>query len=107
MTRNIEIKLRLSRDEMQTLTRNVKKTGMSREGYLRTLIRGYEPQALPPMDYYEILRELQRIENSMRLISDRAVIVKPESAVEYKENAVKLSHICDTLVIAFVPRRKE
>ncbi|MCL2343065.1 MAG: hypothetical protein FWC62_04085 [Firmicutes bacterium] len=46
--RNLEIKVRFTRDELQALDKKVKKTGMSREGYVRTLCTGKTPVELPP-----------------------------------------------------------
>lgn len=41
--RNKEIKVRLSFIELENLNECVKKTGLSREEYIRTLISGYVP----------------------------------------------------------------
>ena len=38
--RNIEIKVRLNRKEMEELTKKVKKSGLNRETYIRQLING-------------------------------------------------------------------
>jgi len=45
--RNLEIKVRFNRDELQALDKKVKRTGMSREGYIRTLVSGKTPAELP------------------------------------------------------------
>ena len=53
--RNIEIKVRLNRKEMEVLDKRVKKSRLSREGYLRHLINGSIPREAPPPDYYDKL----------------------------------------------------
>lgn len=45
--RSIEIKVRLNKKEMETLNNRVKKSGLSREGYLRHLINGSVPREAP------------------------------------------------------------
>lgn len=45
--RPIEIKVRFTREELQNLDNRVKRTGMSREGYIRTLCKGKAPSELP------------------------------------------------------------
>ena len=50
--RNVEIKVRLSRKEAEALNKRVKKSGISREAYIRHLIEGSVPREAPPPDYY-------------------------------------------------------
>lgn len=59
--RTIEIKVRLNRREAERLDRAVKKSGLSREAYLRHLIAGLVPRDAPPADYYAMMRELYRV----------------------------------------------
>ena len=70
--RSIEIKVRLNKKEMETLNKRVKKSGLSREGYLRHLINGSVPRDAPPPDYYAMMRELYRIGNSLNQIARKA-----------------------------------
>lgn len=53
--RNVEIKVRLSRKEAETLNKRVKKSGISREAYIRHLIEGGVPREAPPPDYYAMM----------------------------------------------------
>jgi len=46
--RGIPILIRLNAEEKQNLAKQVKKSGLSQEGYLRSLINGYVPTELPP-----------------------------------------------------------
>jgi len=63
--RSIEIKVRLNKKEMETLNKRVKKSGLSREGYLRHLINGSVPRDA-------MMRELYRIGNSLNQIARKA-----------------------------------
>jgi len=70
--RNIQVMLHLDSKEYQSLIKKVKKTGLSRETYLRQLITGYAPKELPPPDYHAMMRELNAIGNSINQIAARA-----------------------------------
>ncbi len=107
MTRNIEIKVRLSNEEYQRLNSNVKRSGMSREGYLRELIRGYEPQTLPPVEYYDVLRELREMQDSLDKLALNVLKYSSLDPREYSRQARQLGEICNSLQTAFVPRKRE
>ena len=100
--RNIEIKVRLNRKEMDALTKRVKKSRLSREAYLRHLINGSIPREAPPPDYYTMMRELYRIGNSLNQVAQKAHtlnvidIQRYDSSVRQFEAAVK--QITDTVV---------
>ena len=70
--RNIKITFRLNAKENQKLKKDVKKTGLSQETYIRTLLSGYAPRELPPPDYHALMRELNAIGNSINQIAARA-----------------------------------
>ena len=44
---------RLNRKEAEALDKKVKKSGLSREAYLRHLINGVVPRDAPTPDYYD------------------------------------------------------
>ena len=64
--RNVAILFRLNRKEAEALDKKVKKSGLSREAYLRHLISGMVPRDAPPPDYYSMMRELHRIGNNLK-----------------------------------------
>ena len=70
--RNIKITFRLNAKENQNLKKDVKKTGLSQETYIRTLLNGYAPKEMPPPDYHAMMRELNAIGNSINQIAARA-----------------------------------
>ena len=72
LKRNIKITFRLNAKEHQQLKKNVKKTGLSQETYIRTLLASYAPKELPPPDYHSMMRELNAIGNSINQIAARA-----------------------------------
>ena len=70
--RNVAILFRLNRKEAEALDKKVKKSGLSREAYLRHLISGMVPRDAPPPDYYSMMRELHRIGNNLNQIGQKA-----------------------------------
>lgn len=72
LKRNIKITFRLNAKEHQRLKKCVKKTGLSQETYIRTLLNGYAPKEMPPPDYHSMMRELNAIGNSINQIAARA-----------------------------------
>ena len=70
--RNVAILFRLNRKEAEALDKKVKKSGLSREAYLRHLISGVVPRDAPPPDYYSMMRELHRIGNNLNQIAQKA-----------------------------------
>lgn len=73
--RNVAILFRLNRKEAEALDKKVKKSGLSREAYLRHLISGMVPRDAPPPDYYSMMRELHRIGNNLNQIAQKAHIL--------------------------------
>jgi hypothetical protein len=59
--RNIHIQCWLSQKEANHLQRLVRRSGLSRETYLRHLINGVVPQDAPPPDYFAMMNELRRV----------------------------------------------
>lgn len=70
--RNVAILFRLNWKEAEALDKKVKKSGLSREAYLRHLIHGVVPRDAPPPDYYSMMRELHRIGNNLNQITQKA-----------------------------------
>ena len=73
--RNVSILFRLNRKEAERLNKCVKKSGLSREAYLRQLVNGLIPRDEPPPDYYSMMRELHRIGNNLNQIAQKAHIL--------------------------------
>ena len=67
--RNVHIQFWLDKKEAEAFQKKVKKSGLSREAYLRHLVNGLEPQDAPPLDYYAMMRELHGIGNNLNQIA--------------------------------------
>lgn len=70
--RNIRAQVWLSEAESQRLHDNAKRAGLSQENYLRSLVNGYAPKELPPIDYYDMMRELRAIGGNINQLAVKA-----------------------------------
>ena len=72
--RNVHIQFWLDKKEAEAFQKKVKKSGLSREAYLRHLVNGLVPQDAPPPDYYAMMRELHGIGKNLNQIAAKAHI---------------------------------
>ena len=94
--RTIEIKVRLNNNEAELLNKHVKKSGLSREAYLRQIIKGLVPKNTPPPDYYLMMKELHKIGNNLNQIAQKAHVLnvvdvqRYDKAVRHFEQTVRV-----------------
>ncbi len=88
--RNHDIKIRLSDEELEYLESLVKKTGLSRESYIRNLINLIVPNEMPSEEFLDTIKQLRRIGNNLNQIAISANRNKWIDIVEYRTNVAKL-----------------
>lgn len=104
--RTIEIKFRLNKKEADALNKRVKKSGLSREGYIRQLLSGYIPADLPPPDYYAMMNELRAVGGNMNQIAQKAHVLGVIDVKRYDEAFTLLKESLVGIVKAVTsPRR--
>lgn len=96
--RTIKIDLRLSESEAASLNRDVKKAGVSREAYLRSLIRKMPLKEKPSMDLIEVLKNLQQINNNMNQIAVKANAKGFVDTASYWDNVRRLQETVSKLM---------
>ena len=100
--RNVHIQFWLNKKESECLDKKVKRSGLSRENYLRHLVEGVVPRDAPPPDYYAMMRELHGIGKNLNQIARKAHtlnvidVQRYDSAVRMLEAAIK--QITDAVV---------
>lgn len=104
--RNVEIKLRLDTEEAETLNKRVKKSGLSREAYLRHIINGLIPTDLPPPDYYSMIKELHAIGTNLNQIAQKAHVLNVVDVKRYDDNVAALNKAVVTITNAVMLPRK-
>ena len=88
--RNIRIQFWLDRKETELLDKRVKRSGLSREAFLRHLVSGLQPKDAPPPDYYGMMRELHGIGRNLNQIAQKAHTLNVIDAQRYDEEVRKL-----------------
>ena len=88
--RNVHIQFWLDKKEAEAFQKKVKKSGLSREAYLRHLVNGLVPQDAPPPDYFSMMRELHGIGNNLNQIAVKAHTLNVLDVQRYDEACRKL-----------------
>jgi len=70
--RDIPIRVRLNEVEADHLYGLVKKSGRSREAFLRAMIEGYQLCEKPDPEFYKVMRELSGIGNNINQLAAKA-----------------------------------
>ena len=109
LKRSIKITFRLNTQECQRLKKQVKKSGLSQESYLRTLINGYVPKELPPPDYYTMIRELHAIGSNLNQIAAKANATGhiDRTAFQYEANRLRKAVLDIQAAVTSPERRSE
>lgn len=96
--RKIKIDLRLNEEEATLLNTDVEKSGLSREAYLRALIKQRPIKERPPMDLVDVLRNLQQINNNMNQVAMKANSLNFVDTAAYWENVEELKKTLSMLL---------
>lgn len=78
--KKIERRISLSPDDKEKLEHDAALCGMSQNEYIRQLLRGNRPSALPPREFMEILREMYEIRDSVFEIAEIAKLSESPNA---------------------------
>ena len=104
--RGVHMQLWLSETEAARLQRLVKRSGLSREAYLRHLINGVVPQEIPPPDYYAFMERLYQVGNLLEQITRQAQVQGAVDAAQYKEAVGQFHQLVEGITTAVIlPRR--
>ena len=95
--RNNQINIRLYDAELNKLNKQVAKSGMPREKFLRNLIAGAEIKPAPPVDFTNLIREVRRLGSNV----DR--LLHYASKKELTETLTELDNLEKTMWQAFKP----
>ena len=70
--RKVQILFRLTDDEAEQLHELVRRSGRSREAFLREMVKGYQLCEKPDPEFYRIMRELSAIGNRINQLAAKA-----------------------------------
>lgn len=106
--RNVRIQFWLDKKEAESFDKSVKRSGLSREVYLRHIINSLVPTDIPPPDYYNMMRELHGIGRNLNQIAQKAHVLNVLDVKRYDENAADLhKSIVEITNAVMLPRQIE
>ena len=95
--RNNLIQIWLSDDELEKLSTQAAKCGLSRAAFLRQLICGFQPKELPPPDFYPMMRQLYYCGNNLNQIAKKAHALNTIDAQRYDAAVTLLKNAVTTI----------
>ena len=85
--RKNQVILRLNDAELKRLDEWSAAANMSRSNYIRQLIAGFQPVEFPPVEYRQVIDELQHIGINMNQLAAKAHSLGFIDEPEYRQNA--------------------
>lgn len=70
--RNCRVEIYFTKNELEALTKKVRKAGLSREGYCRRILNGAAVKEAPPADVPMLIREVRRVGYNIDQLLKRA-----------------------------------
>jgi hypothetical protein len=101
-TRNNHIQFWLSDTEARDFNRRVRKSGLSREAYLRQIIRGLVPTETPPTDYFQMMNELRRIGVNLNQLATRANVAGTTDAQQLRQVLIQIEGTIRDFTLAVI-----
>ena len=89
--RNIRLMIRLNEKENILLIDKVRKSGLSKEAYIRYLISGYIPMEKPSQDFFDMIDQLRRIGNNINQLVMIAHKTGSIDIARYKRDIAELN----------------
>lgn len=86
-TRGIKKQLWLNREEDKLLKNKAKKVGVTEATLIRNLVIGFEPREKPDDRFYEVMKQLHGMGNSLNQIARKAHSLHFVDAPYYKKEA--------------------
>ncbi len=87
--RSVQILFRLNEEEAEQFYELVRKSGRSKEAFLREMVKGYRLCEKPDPEFYGIMRELSAIGNRINQLAAKANALDFVDAPMLREEAKK------------------
>ena len=88
--RDIKKQVWMNKSEAESLARKAKKAGLTEAALVRFLVTGYEPKEKPDDRFYDAMRQLAALGDSMSQIARKANALGLLDAPYYKQQAEQL-----------------
>lgn len=85
-TRECSLHLRMTQAEMSLLKKEAAKAGLKPQALILALLKDHPVKELPPMDFFEVLKNLRQINLNMNQIAVKANAFGFIDVVEFRRN---------------------
>ena len=103
-TRTCRFELRLSRAELNDLTKKARKARMTNAGFIRRAIREQEVKEAPPVDVPILIREVRRvgynIDQVLKIARAQGLVDVPQLRKALEENRALVKKITNVYAMA-------
>lgn len=100
--RNVHVQFWLDKKEAENFQKKVRRSGLSREAYLRHLINGLVPKDTPPPAYFDFMRELHQIGNNLNQIAQKAHVLNVIDVQRYDAAMRRFEQIVEQITEAVI-----
>lgn len=98
LKRTFEMKIRFTKDELNTLNIKSRKSGLSREEFCRRTLNGSTVKEAPPADLHMLIQELRRVGSSLDRLSKLANTANLPEASQLRE-ALEENRAVEKLIV--------
>lgn len=98
--RNTGVLLWLNDKEYADFEMKAIKTGLTKQAYLRKLLKNIQPKENPPIEFFEVLKELRKIGTNLNQVAAKANSTGVVDTVEYWRNVRWLQTVVGDLMEA-------
>ena len=101
--RNNEIKIRLTDAELAHLDGMVSRTNYSREGFIRSMLDGYQITEAPNVEMRSLINHLTRIGTNLNILTSRAFVNHFVDEPTLRKETAELWELRDDIRRMFIP----
>lgn len=101
--RNHQINVRLDENELKKLEKKVAKSGLTREAYIRKVLNGSKVYPMPPVEFYDLIREVRRIGNNINQLTRMSNAGEKLDVMLLNNALAELDKVEDAMWQAFQP----
>lgn len=105
--RGIKKQFWFNKEEATMLKKKAKKVGLNESALIRNLVMGFEPREKPDDRFFESLKQLRSIGNSLNQLAAKANALNFVDEVEFKKEKKKVDDIIIKLKDEFLYPRNE
>ena len=105
--RGIKKQFWFNKEEATMLKKKAKKVGLNESTLMRNLVMGFEPREKPDDRFFEALRQLRSVSNSLNQLAAKANALNFVDEVEYRKQKKKVDDIIVNIKDEFLYPKSE